>query len=81
MSLAAVSMSVSSYDCPLCNFSAPTRTLWLSHIRSVHSGDENFFIICVINQCGSKYNKCTSFVTHIYRQHRDVQTPSSSTCP
>ena len=82
VSLAAVSMSVSSYDCPLCNFSAPTRTLWLSHIRSVHSGDENFFIICVINQCGSKYNKCTSFVTHIlYRQHRDVQTPSSSTCP
>ena len=82
--LAAVSMSASSYDCPLCNFSAPTRTLWLSHIRSVHSGDENFFIICGINQCGSKYNKCASFVTHIYRQHRDVlciETPSSSTCP
>ena len=64
-------MSTSS-ECPLCNFSAPTRSLWLSHIRNVHYQDDNFSITCGINGCNSKYNKCASFVSHVYRQYRDV---------
>lgn len=64
-------MSAASY-CPLCNFSAPTRSLWLSHIRNVHYQDDNFAIICGINGCSSKYNKCASFVSHVYRQHREA---------
>ena len=61
-----------SYDCPLCNFSSPTRALWLSHLRRVHSGDEHFSLSCGISECGASYTNCASFVSHVYRQHRDV---------
>lgn len=57
-------------SCPMCNFLAPTTSLWLSHIRSVHSTDANFQINC----CSTSYNKCPSFVSHMYRRHRDLLT-------
>lgn len=60
------------YECPLCNFNAPTRSLWLSHLRSVHHDDNNFLVTCGIDGCTSTYSRCTSFVSHIYRQHREV---------
>lgn len=59
------SVATSSCDCPLCNFSSPSRGLWLSHLRSVHSKDNDFFISCDINGCGSSYSRCASFVSHI----------------
>ena len=59
-------------DGPLCDFSCPTKALWLSHLRSVHSQDEDFTITCDINECNASYTKCASFVSHIYRQHRGV---------
>ena len=68
---AASATSTSSYDCPLCNFSCPTKNLWLSHLRRVHSNDDNFYVTCDINNCGTSYTKCSSFVSHVYRQHRD----------
>ena len=71
LDIMSTSASMSSYKCPLCNFAAPTRCLWLSHIRGVHHNDENFTIICGINECVSTYSKCASFVSHVYRQHRD----------
>lgn len=65
-------MKSTSYDCSLCNFSAPTINLWLSHLRNVHSKDENFAITCGINECPASYSKCASFVSHVYRQHRNA---------
>lgn len=61
-----------SCGCPLCNFSAPTRSLWLSHLRNVHHHDDNFAITCGIDDCTSTYTNCASFVSHVYRQHRDA---------
>ena len=63
---------MSSIKCPLCNFTAPARSLWLSHLRSVHSEDDDFNITCGIQGCTNTYTKCSSFVTHIYRQHREL---------
>ncbi len=56
--------------CPFCNFLAPTAALWLSHIRSVHNTDDNFQISC----CSTLYKKCSSFVSHMYRRHRELLT-------
>ena len=66
------------YDCTLCNISSPTRNFWLSHLRNVHSKDEDFFITCGINECTASYTKCSSFVSHVYRQHRDALLDSKS---
>ena len=54
-----------------CNFNAPARNLWLSHLRSVHSEDDDFDITCGIDNCTNSYTRCASFVTHVYRQHRE----------
>ena len=72
------SSSSTSFDCSLCNFSSPNRSLWLSHLRGVHSQDENFSIVCGINECSASYVKCSSFVSHVYRQHREALTNSTN---
>ena len=74
--------AVPNHCCPLCNFSAPTWSLWLSHLRGVHSDDENFLVTCGINGCVACYTKCASFVSHLYRQHRGtvVSGHSSTVC-
>lgn len=61
--------------CPLspCNFLATTIGLWLSHVRVVHKEDPSFVLEC----CETTYTKCASFVTHVYRRHRDVLGPKS----
>lgn len=74
----------SNSDCPLCNFSSPSRSLWLSHLRSVHSDDSDFLVTCGIDGCELSYSKCSSLVSHIYRHHRssiicqDVDVASSN---
>ena len=69
----------STCECPLCNFSAPSRSLWLSHIRNVHYNDTSFNLTCGINECTSTYTRCASFVSHVYRQHRDIVVNQAST--
>ena len=56
----------------MCNFNAPSRNLWLSHLRSVHNEDDEFNITCGINDCVNTYTRCASFVSHVYRQHREI---------
>ena len=58
--------------CSLCRF--PTRTIseWISHLRLVHSKDDDFLLRCGINGCPNEYRKCSSFISHVYRRHRDL---------
>ncbi len=74
---------MSASDCPLCNFSSPSKNLWLSHLRSVHSKDDDFLVVCDIDECGARYSKCASFVSHVYRQHRGrlIEKQPNSTLP
>ena len=72
------SATISCYDCSMCNFSAPGRKLWLSHLRGVHSEDEDFHVVCKIDGCTTEYTKCSSLVSHVYRKHRDVLAESNS---
>ena len=60
--------------CQLCNFSYPSMKLWLKHLRSVHEEDTAFSVTCNIEDCTASYTKCLSFVSHLYRQHRDTVT-------
>ena len=41
----------------------------LSHIRQVHSGDEDFQITCGISNCEKSYNKFDSFYRHVRNRH------------
>ena len=70
------SMSVCK-ACSFCNFLAPSLTLWLSHVRTVHGSDPAFEIEC----CSVKYSKCSSFVSHMYRKHRNELSVASMSDP
>ena len=64
--------------CRLCSFRTRTISEWISHLRLVHSEDDEFSVRCGINGCTREYRKCASFLTHVYRHHRDVVISSST---
>ena len=53
-------------------FRAPTLNLYVSHLRSVHAEDSDFYVECGIDGCVNKYEKCSSFISHVYRNHHEV---------
>ena len=56
--------------CALCSFRTVTVSEWVSHLRLVHCNDSDFKIVCGINGCAKTYQKCSSFLSHVYRSHR-----------
>ena len=45
----------------------------------MHSKDEEFGVTCGINGCTGYYRKCSSFLSHVYRHHREVVISAPST--
>ena len=70
-----------SCDCPLCNYSLLTKSLFLNHLRHIHNRDEDFFVTCRISYCVASYSNCASFVSHVYWQHGDAVFAISLTNP
>ena len=58
-----------SIKCQLCAFEAPAISLVLSHLRTVHSSDPNFNVICGIGGCCTTFKTFNSLYQHIYRKH------------
>ena len=56
--------------CPLCGFLSPSLTLYVSHLRLVHSQDRNFSVICGISNCTKSFRRFAAFGSHVYRHHR-----------
>ena len=44
----------------------------MSHLRGVHSNDDDFSVTCGMNNCTAYYTKCSSFLSHVYRKHREL---------
>ena len=57
----------------------PNANDFYSHLRLVHSKDEEFGVTCGINGCTGYYRKCSSFLSHVYRHHREVVISAPST--
>ena len=64
-----MSSKISEKKCPMCSFSAPTVKLVLSHLRSVHSSDPRFHVMCGIDGCARTYRKYSGLHSHLYRCH------------
>jgi len=57
-------------ECPLCGQFAPTLSLYISHLRLVHSKDRPFSVVCGIGGCKEVFGTFSGLNTHIYRHHR-----------
>jgi hypothetical protein len=64
-----MSSKISDKKCPMCSFNASTVKLVLSHLRSVHSSDPRFHVMCGIDGCASTYRKYSGLHSHLYRCH------------
>ena len=62
----------------MCSFEAPTVKLVLSHLRSVHSNDPRFHVMCGINGCARTYRKYSGLPSHLYRCHWSTRGNSLS---
>ena len=58
--------------CPMCSFGAPSITTLLSHLRSVHSMDPHFHVMCGIDGCVNTSKTFSALYSHIYRHHPNV---------
>ena len=58
---------MNSVCCWLCRGLSPDIRSYVSHLRLVHSNDDNFSLVCGIAGCQKKYR---AFDTHVYRCHR-----------
>lgn len=57
--------------CPLCTFEAPNVTIFLRHLRTVHSSDPHFIVTCGLDGCTTTSKSFSSLYSHIYRRHPD----------
>ena len=57
-------------NCPLCDFISPSLRLHISHLRLVHSKDQNFKVKCDVEGCEKTFCAFAAFNTHVYRHHR-----------
>ena len=56
--------------CSLCPFRTGCVPELVSHIRLVHHSDPTFSLTCGIDECEKHFKKCSSFLSHVYRHHR-----------
>ena len=60
----------SEKKCPMCTFEARSVKIVLSHLRSVHSNDPRFNVMCGLDGCSSTFRTFSALYSHIYRRHR-----------
>ena len=54
-------------SCQLCGYLSPTLRI---HLRQVHSKDDQFSVICGIQQCRQRFSTFGAYNSHVYRMHR-----------
>lgn len=74
----------SVYVCSLCSARSTSLSLWMSHLRQVHSNESSTSIIsCPVHDCSAEYGNVHSLISHIYRKHPQrgstLSSPSSGT--
>ena len=57
--------------CPLCSFEAPSVSIVLSHLRTVHASEPNFCVACGLGGCAKTSKSFSSLYSHVYRLHPD----------
>lgn len=62
--------SGSAVKCQLCGCLSQNLTLYISHLRLVHSKDRSFSVKCGIEDCREVYTAFAAFSSHVYRHHR-----------
>ncbi len=69
-----VSKTLENNYCPIrmCNFKAVSKNSILHHLRTVHSSDPRFLVMCGINGCATTSKTFTALYSHIYRHHPEI---------
>ena len=63
--------SASVIICSYCSARSTSLSLWMSHLRQVHSNEHNLSLTCPLPNCTASYSNVNSLCSHIYRKHQD----------
>ena len=71
---------VTQISCPYCvgDFSAPSESLLMNHIRLVHSFDPGFSIQCSSDNCSRTFTSFKAYQNHRRLKHSTVETIDSN---
>ena len=72
MAAATTRTSLASYHCSSCNHITHSARLLLSHLRTIHANDVNFFVICGIDDCSFAARSFSGLYSHVYRHHPQI---------
>lgn len=67
-----MALKFSEKKCPMCTFEARSVKIVLSHLRSVHSNDPRFNVMCGLEGCFHTFRTFSALYSHIYRRHRSI---------
>ncbi|XP_041472583.1 uncharacterized protein LOC121421848 [Lytechinus variegatus] len=59
------------YQCPRCLYQGVRLRKLVNHIRSIHSHEPDFFLVCGIQGCQRSYKVFSSYITHLNRHHKE----------
>ena len=58
--------------CCLYEYSSPSLSLYISHLRLVHGKDSSFSVTCGIDGCRDHFRTFSGFSSHVYCHHRSA---------
>ena len=61
-------------NCPLCESQFATVSIFMTHLKMVHSNEPNFCIQCNMQECQRMFRNFYTFHNHIYSMHSQFQS-------
>ena len=65
-------------SCQLCSLLLPHLRSYVSHLRQVHSKDQDFPLTCIVQDCQQRFRTFAALNSHLYRIHRSALGLNSS---
>lgn len=66
------------FVCSVCGTRSRCLSLWLSHLRQVHSNETNLNLKCPFYACEAVYSYVNSLYSHVYRKHPEHKSIKAS---
>ena len=65
-------------NCPLCESQFATVSIFMTHLKIVHSNEPNFCIQCNMQGCQRTFRNFYTFRNHTYSMHSQFQSTDTS---
>lgn len=61
-------------NCPLCESQFATVSIFMTHLKLIHSNEPNFCIRCNLEGCQRTFKNFYTYRNHVYSMHSQLQS-------